>query len=432
MTLAGIACSVVFVIVFALIASEKVDRTKAALAGGAFVLLAGLVDQRFAFHGDATGAGGIDWNTILLLVGAMIIVNVSRRTGMFEWLAIKAAKLVRGHPLGVLLLLATVTALLSALLDNVTTVVTIVPVAILICEALAVDVVPFLIIIVMASNIGGAATLVGHPPNIMIGSATGFSFMDFLRVDGPIAGAVLLLFLGGVGFTQRRRLRVSPEARRRVMDLDESEVLTDRPLLWRCLVVMGLTVTGFLAHGALGLQPATIALGGAALLLLLDRESAHEALAQVEWSTIFFFLGLFIIVSGLVETGVLKLLGQGILRASGGSLPALTFGLVWVSGLVCGMIDHIPYTAAMIPVVKDMAAALPPGRDQVLWWALSLGANLGANLTLIAAASNLVVAGISERAGYRITFRRFLKYGAGVAIGSLALSSLYLWLIFLR
>lgn len=334
--------------------------------------------------------------------------------------------------MGVLLLLAGVTALLSALLDNVTTVVTIAPVAILICEALAIDVVSFLIVIVMASNIGGASTLVGHPPNIMIGSATGYSFMDFIRVDGPIAALVLSLFLGGVAFTLRKRLRVSPEARRRIMEMEESEALTDRPLLWRCLAVMVLTVAGFLAHGALGLEPATIALAGAALLLLLDRESAHEALAKVEWSTIFFFIGLFIIVSGMVKTGVLTLLGQSILQLAGGSVPALTLGLVWVSGLVCGMIDHIPYTAAMIPVVKDMTASLPNGREQVLWWALSLGANLGANLTVIAAASNIVVAGISERAGYRISFRRFLKYGMAVATGSLVLSSLYLWLVFLR
>lgn len=432
MSWAGIICSAVFLVVFGLIATERVDRTKAALAGGAFVLLTRLVDQRFAFHGGPDGAGGVDWNTVLLLVGAMVIINISRRTGMFEWLAIRVAKLAGGHPVGVLLLLSALTAVLSALLDNVTTVVTIVPVAILICEALAVDVVPYLVIIVIASNIGGASTLVGHPPNIMIGSATGYSFMDFLRVDGPIAGLVLILFLATAGFTMRRRLRATPEARARIMEFEEGREITDRPLLWRCLVVIALVLIGFLIHGRLGLEPATIALGGAALLLLLDRESAHEALAQVEWGTIFFFIGLFIVVSGLVETGVLSLLGKGILQASGGSVPRLTFGLVWVSGVTCGMIDHIPYTAAMIPIVRDMVAGLPPGRGEVLWWALSLGANLGANLTLIAAASNIVVAGLGERAGYRITFRRFLKYGAPVTVANLVLASLYLWLLFLR
>ncbi len=432
MTLAAVACIGIFVAVFALIATERVDRTKAALAGGALALLVGIVDQHFAFHGDEHGSGGIDWNTILLLIGAMIIVNISRRTGMFEWLAIKVSKLVRGQPIGVLLVLSAVTAVLSALLDNVTTVVTIVPVAILICETLALDVVSFLIVIVMASNIGGAATLVGHPPNIMIGSATGFTFLDFLRVDGPIAGIILVLFLGAVGLVMRGKLQVSPEARARVMEFEEDRALTDRPLLWRCLVVIGLTLIGFIAHGWLGLEPATIALAGAALLLLLDRESAHHALEQVEWSTIFFFIGLFIMVGGLVQTGVLELLGKGILQASGGSVPALTFGVVWVSGAVCGIIDHIPYTAAMIPLVRDMTAGLPPGHDNVLWWALSLGANLGANLTVIAAASNLVVAGLSERAGYRITFRRFLKYGIPVTIANLTLASLYLWLVFLR
>jgi Na+/H+ antiporter NhaD/arsenite permease-like protein len=429
MTTSGWACGAVFLAVFALIASERVDKTKAALAGAALVLLARLVDQNFALHGDQTGSGGVDWSTLLLLIGTMIIVNIARRTGMFEWLAIKVAKLVRGDPVGVLLLLGLVTAALSALLNNVTTVVTIAPVAILICEALAVDPVPYLICVALASNVGGCATLIGNPPNMMIGSAAGLSFSDFLRVDAPLAALALAVVLAvGLLAMRRRGSRVSPEARDRVMEFDEKAALTDRPLLYRCLLVMGLTLAGFLLSDRLGLQPATIALSGAALLLLLDRESAHDALAQVEWSSIFFFLGLFIMVSALVETGVRDALGQAILRLAHGSLPALSLGLVWVSGGVCGMIDPTPYAATMIPLLKHLGADHTP----VLWWALSLGANLGANLTLIAAASNVVVASISERAGFRITFRRFLKYGLPVTALNLALASLYLWLRFLR
>ena len=429
MTPAGWACSAVFLTVFALIATERVDKTKAALAGAAVVLLARLVDQRFALLGDRTGTGGVDWSTLLLLIGTMVIVNIARRTGMFEWLAIRLAKLVRGDPVGVLVVLGAATALLSALLNNFTTVLTIAPVAILICEALAVDPVPYLICVVLAANIGGCATLIGNPPNMMIGSAAGLSFMDFLRADGPLAALALVVALGVVLLGLRRgSSRVSPEARARVMKFDEQAALQDRPLLARCLVVMGLTLAGFLMADRLGLQPATIALAGAALLLLLDRESAHDALAQVEWSSIFFFLGLFIMVSALVETGVRDVLGQAILRLSQGRVPALTLGLVWVSGGVCGMIDPTPYAATMIPLLKHLGADHAP----VLWWALSLGANLGANLTLIAAASNVIVAGLSERAGFRITFRRFLKYGLPVTVINLTLASLYLWLRFLR
>jgi Na+/H+ antiporter NhaD/arsenite permease-like protein len=370
----------------------------------------------------------VDWSTLLLLIGTMIIVNIARRTGMFEWLAIRLAKLVRGDPVGVMVVMGVATAALSALLNNVTTVITIAPVAILLCEALAVDPVPYLICVALASNVGGCATLIGNPPNIMIGSAAGLSFEDFLRVDGPLAALALVVVLGAVLLAVRRGKPVTEEARARVREVDEQEALADRPLLWRCLVVMGLTLAGFLLADRVGLQPATIALAGAALLLLLDQESARDALAQVEWSSIFFFLGLFIMVSALVETGVRDVLGQAILRLSQGRVPPLALGLVWVSGGVCGMIDPTPYAASMIPLLKHLGADQAP----VLWWALSLGANLGANLTLVAAASNVVIAGISERAGFRITFRRFLKYGLPVTVINLSLASLYLWLRFLR
>jgi len=379
------------------------------------------------------------------LVAMMIIVNVTRRTGAFEWLAVKCAKLSRGRPAEMLVLLCLVTAVLSALLDNVTTVLLLAPVALLLCEALELDPVPFLISIVLASNIGGTATLIGHPPNIMIGSAVQFSFMDFLRVDAPLAAVVLALFLAALWWVARRRLRVTPAARERIMRFDERQSLSDSRLLRRCLVVIALTIAGFVVHGRLGLEPGTIALAGAALLLLLDPETPEEALRLVEWPTIFFFIGLFIMVSALVKTGVIAVLGHGLLGLTQGNVPAMTLGVLWFSGLACGLIDHIPYAAAMIPLLQDVAVSLHPAAATAsftevmhapdmlpLWWALSLGANLGANLTLVAAATNVVVSGVAERAGCPISFRRFLKYGVPITVVNLTLSSVYLWLVFLR
>lgn len=432
MTLAGILCAAVFVAVFALIATERVHKTKAALAGAVLVILVGFVDQHTAFHGEPRGPGGVDWNTIFLLIGMMIIVNISRRTGMFQWLAIRAAKAARGSPFGILALLAVITAVVSACLDNVTTVLIVAPVAILICETLEIDPVPYLISVILASNIGGASTLVGHPPNIMIASATGFDFLDFLRVDAPIAALALAVFLLGCWLLLRRSLRVEAQARARIMEFEEARAITDQRLLRRCLLTIGLTLIGFFLHGMLGLEPATIALAGAALLLLLHPEGPQEVLAEIEWPTIFFFIGLFVMVSGLVETGVIAVLGHGMLNLAQGSIAAMALGILWLSGVACGIMDHIPYAAAMIPLIQNVSGSVPAGHQEVLWWALSLGANLGANMTIIAAATNVVVAGVAERSGYPIPFRRFLKYGVPVTLANLVLSTLYLWLRFLH
>jgi Na+/H+ antiporter NhaD/arsenite permease-like protein len=434
-TLSAALAAGIFLLVFLLIALDRVDKTKAALAGAAAVLLLGLVGQQVALGGGESG-GGVDWNTIFLLLGMMIIVVIAGRTGVFGWLAVRAAQAVHGSPLGVLVLLALVTAVLSALLDNVTTVLAIAPVVLLLCERMRLDPIPFLIGVILAANFGGAATLIGHPPNIMIGSATGFTFLDFLRVDAPIAALCLLLYLIAVCVFMRRRWCVSPEDRRRIMAVDANESLTDRPLLRRCLVVFSLTLLGFLLQGQLGLPPATIALAGAAALLLLDREDVEDVLREVEWPTLLFFIGLFIMVGALVNTGVISSLGRAVTAAAGGSVPHLTLGLLWFSGAACGIIDQIPYAAAVIPMVQQINAGVTaggaPASGEPLWWALSLGCGLGANLTLIASATNVVVADMAARAGYRINFWRFLKYGAPVTIGSLLLSSLYLWARFLR
>jgi Na+/H+ antiporter NhaD/arsenite permease-like protein len=448
------AASGVFLFAYLLIASEKVHKTKVALAGAATMLLLGLVDQHTALHGKGE-VEGTDWNTIFLLVGMMIIVSITRHTGVFQWIAIKCARLAKGNPVVIMLLLSLVTAVLSAALDNVTTVLLIAPVAILICQALSLEPVPILIMIVLASNIGGTATLIGDPPNIMIASSARLTFSDFLRVDAPIILIVMAFFCLTAWLAMRRKLVVTAEARRLAAEFDASQAITDRPLLVRCLAVIGLVLVGFGAHGALHLEPATIAMGGAAALLLLHRGRVEDTLREVEWPTIFFFVGLFIMVSALVEVGVVKLLGKGIITLtcgtdlSGGLTSGqrlmLTLGVLWFSGIASGIVDNIPFVATMNAVIHDMARAVHPSPDTAsfsavahapdiypLWWALSLGACLGGNFTLIGASANVVVAGIAERSKHPITFGRFLRYGVPLTFQALVLCSVYLWLRFLR
>ncbi len=444
MTAAAWIAASIFVVVYILIASERVDKTKIALAGGALMIILGVVDQHTAFHGS-DAVEGIDWNTLFLLMGMMIIVNVTRHTGLFEWLAIKTAKAGRGRPVPILVGMTIITAVLSALLDNVTTVLLIAPTIIVIYEALELDPVPFLIFAILASNIGGTATLVGDPPNIMIASATGFSFMDYIYVNGPIVGVIFLLLCGVIWFTIGRRVRITDEQRERVMQFDESRAITDHRLLWRCLVVIGLVFVGFAIHGAVGLEPATIALGGAALILLLHPEGPREILEEIEWPTIFFFIGLFIMVAGLVKVGVVETMGRGMIDLTHGNTLALTMVVLWFSAFASGVIDNIPFVATMTALLKVVAHDLHPDPTGLaaadiithpgvlpVWWALSLGACLGGNMTLIGASANVVVAGISSRSGHPIGFLRFMKYGVPMTIMSLAISTVYLYFRFFR
>ncbi len=442
----AIAAVAIFLIAYILLATEKVHKTKAVLAGAVLMILLGIVSQRTAFHGDeAKAIEGIDWNTIMLLIGMMIIVNITRTTGGVEWLAIRAAKSVHGHPTLVIALLCVITAVLSAFLDNVTTVIIIAPVAILIFERLESDPVPCLISVICASNIGGMATLIGDPPNIMIGSAARLSFLDFLSVDAPPAIVSMVAMLVAIALFLHPRLSVSPEVRERIMEFDESAAITDWQLLRRCLVVLGITLVGYVVHGWLGLEPATIALTGAALLMLLHTEGPDEALKSVEWSTIFFFIGLFIMVAGLVETGVLQMMGEGFIAMTAGNTGAMTVVMLWASGILSGIVDNIAYTAMMTPLIKSIAVSAHPqaataGWPQIyhapdilpLWWALSLGACLGGITTIIGSAANVVVAGIAESSGHPITFVRYLKYGVPIAFVSLLIATLWLWLLFLR
>jgi len=418
--------SVIFSLTYLLIISERVHKTAAALIGGVAVIAFRVLDQEEAF-------AAIDLNVIFLLVGMMVIANTLGKTGAFQWLAIRAAKAARGNPLYIMLILGVITALGSAFLDNVTTVVLMAPLSLFVAGILGVSPVPFLISLILASNIGGTATLIGDPPNILIGSAADLSFADFIVHLAPIILIVLAVFFAAVFLILRRQMLPLPEYQRRVMGLDESEVLEDRRLLYLSLGVLGLVILGFLLHGALELEPATVALGGATALIIVGRIHPREAFLEVEWATIFFFVGLFMVVGGVEEAGLLEDIGQGMSDAAGGHLWAGTMLVLWSGALLSGIVDNIPFTAAMIPVVEELGQDLGAqhSAENPLWWALALGAGLGGNLTLVAASANVYVAGVAERAGYRISFLEFLKLGGLVTLASLALATVYLWLRYL-
>ncbi len=415
----------IFAATYVVIVSERVHKTTAALAGAVVVIAVGVLDQEQAF--DA-----IDLNVIFLLAGMMMIVSVLGKTGIFQWLAIRSAKLGRGEPLRILIILSLVTAVGSAFLDNVTTVVLIAPVTLVVAGSLRVSAVPFLIAEALASNIGGAATLIGDPPNIMIGSAADLDFTSFLLNMAPVIVVILALYLLAARFLFFRGVMPTAEMRARIMELDEREVITDVGLLRVSLAVLGLTLVGFLFHGPLGYEPASVALLGAALLLLLTRQEPHVVLRDVEWSTLFFFIGLFIVVGGVEEVGILERVGKEIADITDGSQTAAVFLILWASALISGIVDNIPYTAAMIPVVREINSGFGEGQESnVLWWALALGADLGGNLTVIAASANVLVANLAERGGEKIPFFEFLRYGALVTAGTTLVSTGYLWLRYL-
>lgn len=417
--LLGIA---IFGAVYLAITTEIVNKVAAAVMGGMLMIIFGIIDQSAAF-------AYVDWGVIFLLVGMMIITGITKRTGLFQYLAIKVAKLARGEPLAVMILLSVVTALISAFLDNVTTVLIIVPITFLIAVELGVSPVPFVIALAIASNVGGTATLIGDPPNIMIGSAAGFGFTDFLVKLTPVIVVILAAFALFLTLIFRGKFNVSNERKARIMDFDEKKSITDKSLLWKSLLVLGLVVLAFLLHGALGLEPATIALAGAALLLVISGYKEVETLfAEIEWTTVIFFLGLFMIVGALVEVGVMSSLSQALLGATKGHMKATSFAILWGSGVLSAFVDNIPFVATMIPLIKDMGQSLGTQAVEPLWWALSLGACLGGNGTLIGASANVVSAGISAKNGHPISFWQFTKYGALFTLVSLSISSVYILL----
>ena len=406
----------VFVIALGVIVSEKVHRTKIALAGAVLIVATQTIDQDEAI-------GAIDWNTIGLLAGMMLIVRLTETTGLYTYLAIRAGQLAGGRPLLVVVALAGSTALLSAFLDNLTTVLLMVPITFLLADTLDIDPIPLILIEVIASNIGGTATLIGDPPNIIIAGATGLSFMDFIVNLAPIAALTFVVVTGLLYLWFRPRLQIAPEARKRVMELDARRSIEDPAELKRALPVLVGTILLFFVHKPLHLEPATVALLGASVLLLITTQPLEASLSGIEWPTLFFFIGLFVMVGALEETGAIGHVADGVADLTGGDRTAELLGIAWISGIASGIVDNIPFTATMVPVVEQLQG---DEMDDAYWWALALGACFGGNFTLVAAAANVAAAGMAERAGRPIRFMEFLAVGVPVTLVSLVLATLYI------
>lgn len=406
----------IFLLTYALIISERTHRTVAALLGGLAVIVFGIIPQREALI-------AVDWNVIFLLTGMMVIANILRATGVFQWVAVQAVKLGRGEPFAILLLLVLITAFSSALLDNVTVVVLIAPVTLFVATSLGVSPIPFLVAEVMASNIGGVATLIGDPPNILIASAAGLDFLTFSANLLPITVLILVAFCGLSFILFRPGLRSTDRSSLDVSAFDASELISDPILLRKALIVLGAVIVSFLFQGMLGLGAATIAMTGATLLMLWARSDPHDVLRDVEWTTLLFFVGLFIVVEAIVAVGLIERIAEAAIQLTGGSLPLTTTLILWLSALISGVIDNIPYTAAMIPIVAAVGHTMP---TEPLWWALALGADLGGNLTLVGASANVIVVALAERSGHPISFRQWLRYGVPVTLVSLLLANIYL------
>jgi Na+/H+ antiporter NhaD/arsenite permease-like protein len=407
----------IFLVALVLIATEWVHRTKIALIGAALVVVTQTIDQEHAIE-------AIDFGTIGLLAGMMLMVRLTEPTGVYNYLAIRAGQASRGRPLAVVLTLAGTTAVLSAFLDNLTTVLLMVPITFLLADALDIEPVPLIIIEIIASNIGGTATLIGDPPNILIAGATGLSFGDFILNLAPVAAVSLAAVTGALYMVFRRQLQIAPPARARVLALDARRSIEDAAELRRTVPILVLTVLAFFVHRPLGVEPATVALSGASVMLLVTRESIEKALAGIEWTTLFFFVGLFVLVGALEETGAIGELADAVGSVTGGDRSAEVLGITWVSALGSGLVDNIPFTTTMIPVVEELQGA--SSGDDAYWWALALGACFGGNATLIAAAANVAAAGMAERAGRRIGFVEFLKIGVPATLLSLAIATVYI------
>jgi len=419
------------IVSYAVLLSERFNRTVVALLGAGLVIITGIISQDQAI-------AAIDFNTIALLTGMMIIVAITRTSGVFEYVAIWSAKKVKADPMGILIVLSLVTAVFSAFLDNLTTVLLVVPIALLIVEKLNVTPYPFLISQILASNIGGTATLIGDPPNILIGSATGLSFMQFLTHLGPVAVLVILVMIPIFKILWGKDMVATDEARASIMRFREAESITDKKLLILSLSVLGLVIAGFIVGEHYHIPPGTTAMFGAAILVLLasfnmngeeQAELLHGALVEVEWAALLFFVGLFIIVAGVEHAGLLTILGDALIEFTGGDGPTTAYATLWLSAIVSAAVDNIPFVATMIPLVESMGPSL--GGAQALepvWWSLALGACLGGNGSLVGAAANVMVSGMSERAGYPISFIRFLKFGLPLMLLSVAIANVYLYL----
>jgi len=425
MTTEMIVSSIIFIVVYIFIVSEKIDRVVVALGGGIIMVLAGFITQEHAFKES------IDFNTLGLLISMMVIVMITARTGVFEYLAIKVVKLAKGSPGKVLVYMSLITAAASAFLDNVTTILLILPISLDVTRELKIKPVPFIIAQIFASNIGGTATLIGDPPNIMIGAQAGLTFMDFIKNDAPVIVPILAFTTFAFWFVYRKHLHTNPENRKKVMLLDEKSAIKDKVLLIKSLTVLGLTILGFIFHGKLEFESSTVAITGAVILLLISRVHPEAVFKEVEWKTIFFFAGLFMLVGGIEQAGVLKFIADGIVDATGGDLMLLGISILWVSAIVSAFVDNIPFTATMIPLIKEVGAAATGISIWPLWWALSLGACLGGNGTIIGASANVVASGMAEERGHKITFGEYFKTSFPIMLITIIISTVYLLVFYL-
>ena len=415
------------------IATEKIPKVTIALIGAALTVFLGLVSQNKVTDGvlnEHYFINFVDFNVILLLVSMMIIVSIAARSGMFNWVANELLKLTKGHPIAILFTLGVFTAVTSAFLDNVTTVILIMPITFFIAKQLDINPVPYLITEIFASNIGGTATLIGDPPNIIIGSAANLSFMDFLKELTGVIAVILVVVLSILMLVFKKDLKTTPEKMAAVAKIDNSKTITDMPLMIRSGLILGLVILGFVLHDVTHLETGITAMMGASILLLFEKPT--EILHDVEWNTIFFFIGLFIIIGGLEASGGIALMAKWILDVTNGSQQAASMLILWASGFISGVIDNIPYTATMTPMLVEIQNVM--GREYTipLWWCLSLGACLGGNMTIIGAAANVIVSENAAAKGHPISFMGFLKYGVVVMITSLLISSVYIYFRFLH
>ncbi|MCV7381486.1 hypothetical protein BST11_17100 [Mycobacterium alsense] len=422
----SIVAIVVFVVAYALIANDRFNKTLVALAGAAIVVTLPIITSGDVFYSREFG---IDWDVIFLLLGMMIIVSVLRQTGVFEYVAICAAKRAKGSPLRIMILLVIVTAVASALLDNVTTVLLVAPVTLLVCDRLAINAAPFLMAEAMASNIGGTATLVGDPPNIIIASKAGLTFNDFLIHLTPIVIIVMAVLVLMLPRLFPGAFAVDPERVADVMALEEKEAIRDRGLLVKCGVVLVAVFAAFVAHAPLHMDPSVVAMLGAGILIVVSKLEQTDYFSSVEWDTLLFFAGLFIMVGALVKTGVVKQLAHFAVTATGGHTLLATMVILGASLVISGVVNNVPYAATMTPIVADLVRDLTDHANHAaLWWALALGTDFGGNLTAIGASANVVILGIARRADNPISFWEFTRKGAIVTVMSVALAALYLWL----
>lgn len=411
----------IFAIVMALIISEKIDRTVVALSGAALMFV-------FKILTFEEGISHVDFNTLFVLIGMMIVVSVVKKSGLFEYVAILTAKISKGDPSKIMIYFMIITAFLSAVLDNVTTVLLIGPMTLVVSDMLSINPILFLITQIIASNVGGTSTLIGDPPNIMIGSAAGLSFGDFVVNLGPVIIVILAVVIIIFKFIYRNDLVKSENSAELIANLDEKKAIQDKPLLIKSLVVLALILIGFMTHSKLGIESSVIALSGACIMLLIGKQDPHEIIYSVEWPTIAFFAGLFIVVGGLSSSGVITMLANLLVTKTGGNVVLTMFLILWISAIVSSFLDNIPFVATLIPLILTMQTQ---GMDVMpLWWATSLGACLGGNGTLIGASANVVLAGVGQKHGYPITFINYLKIGFPIMILTIIISSAYLFIKF--